>query len=120
MPNYIDGFVLPVHQDKLADYKRTAKKASKVWRDHGALAYFECQSDDTDAPDMTPFPKLVKAKPGEVVIFAWAVFKSRKERDAANKAIMNDPRITAMMGNCKDMFDSKRMAYGGFKVIVEA
>lgn len=119
MPNYIDGFVIPVPRANLDTYKRVAKKASKVWKDHGALAYFECVGDDMEVEKMTPFPKLAKARPDEVVIFSWAMFKSRKDRDRANKAIMADPRMATMMGDCKNVFDSKRMAYGGFKVIVE-
>lgn len=120
MPGYIDGFVIPVPKDNLDTYKRVAKKASKVWKDHGALAYFECVGDDLDVKDMTSFPKLAKARPDEVVVFSWALFKSRKDRDRANKAIMADPRLAGMMENCKNIFNAKRMAYGGFKVIVEA
>ncbi|MGV3661026.1 MAG: DUF1428 domain-containing protein [Prosthecobacter sp.] len=120
MPSYVDGFVIPVPKANLAVYKRVATKASKVWKDHGALAYFECVGDDLETKDMTPFTKLAKTKEDEVVIFSWAVFKSRKDRDKANKAIMSDPRMAGMMENCKDIFNAKRMAYGGFKVIVEA
>lgn len=120
MPSYVDGFVIPVPKANIEVYKRVAKKASKVWKDHGALAYFECVGDDLDVKDMTPFPKLAKAKEDEVVIFSWAVFRSRKDRDKANMAIMSDPRMAGMMEGCKDIFNPKRMAYGGFKVIVEA
>ncbi|HEY1048401.1 MAG TPA: DUF1428 domain-containing protein [Prosthecobacter sp.] len=120
MPSYVDGFVIPVPKANIEVYKRVAKKASKVWKDHGALAYFECVGDDMDVKDMTSFPKLAKAKEDEVVVFSWAVFKSRKDRDKANKAIMSDQRIANMMGDCKNIFNAKRMAYGGFKVIVEA
>ena len=120
MPNYVDGFVIPIPKDNIAAYQKMAKKASKVWKDHGALAYFECVGDDMEAKDMPPFPKLAKTKPDEVVVFSWAVFKSRKDRDKANKAIMADPRMTAMMEEGKNLFNCKRMACGGFKVIVEA
>lgn len=119
MPSYVDGFVIPVPKDNIALYQKVAKKASKIWKEHGALAYFECVGDDMEAQGMVPFPKLAKAKPDEVVVFAWAMFKSRKDRDKANLAIMNDPRMAGMMENCKNIFNSKRMAYGGFKVIVE-
>lgn len=120
MPQYVDGFVIPVPKANIPAYQRIAKKASKVWRDHGALAYFECVGDDMETKDLTPFPKLAKTKPGEVVVFSWAVFKSRKDRDRANKAIMADPRIAKMCDPGKMLFDCKRMAYGGFKVIVQA
>ena len=119
MANYIDGFVLPIPADKLADYKRLATKAGKIWRKHGALAYFECAGDDMNAEGLIPFPKLAKAKEGEIVIFAWAVFKSRAHRDKANAAIMKDPTMAGMCDAAKAIVNCKRMAYGGFKVIVE-
>lgn len=120
MSQYIDGFVLTVPKKNLAAYKRIATKASKVWRDHGALEYRECVGDDMNIPGMVAFPKLTKAKPGEVVVFAWAVFKSRKHRDAANKKIMADPRLAAMCEEVKAVFDCSKMAYGGFTTLVHA
>lgn len=120
MSQYIDGFVLCVPKNKLAAYKRIATKASKVWRDHGALEYRECVGDDMQIQGTVPFPKLAKAKPGEVVIFAYVVFKSRRHRDAANKKIMADPRIAAMCDEVKAVFDCGRMAFGGFQSLVHA
>jgi len=96
MSQYIDGFVLSVPKDKLAAYKKLATKAGKIWREHGALDYRECVGDDLEAKGMVAFPKLAKSKQGEVVIFAYAVFESRKQRDAINKKIMNDPRIATL------------------------
>lgn len=119
MSHYIDGFVLAIARKNLAAYRRMARKAGKVWREHGALAYVECAGDDMNAADMVSFPKLAKAKPGEVVIFAWAAFKSRRARDKANAAIMQDPRIAGMCDTSKRIVDCKRMAYGGFKVLVQ-
>ena len=87
MSQYIDGFVLSIPKNKLAAYKKIATKASKVWRDHGALEYRECLGDDMKVKGMVAFPKLAKAKSSEVVIFAYVVFKSRKHRDAANKKL---------------------------------
>lgn len=120
MPHYVDGFVIPVPKKNLKRYQSVAKKASKIWREHGALSYFECVGDDMKVKGLTAFPKLTGAKASEVVIFSWAVFKSRKDRDKANKAIMADPRVAAMCGETQNLFDCKRMAYGGFKVIVQA
>ena len=120
MSQYIDGFVLSVPKTKLAAYQKLASKAGKIWREHGALEYRECVGDDMTAKGMVAFPKLAKAKPGEVVIFAYVLFKSRKHRDATNKKIMADPRVAGMC-DPKDMpFDCKRMAYGGFKTLVKA
>jgi uncharacterized protein YbaA (DUF1428 family) len=117
MPEYVDGFVLPVPKNKLADYKKLAQKASKIWREHGALDYRECAGDDLDIKMMVPFPKLAKVKPGETVVFAWITYKSRAHRDAVNAKVMKDPRIANM--DPKSMpFDCKRMAYGGFTTLV--
>ncbi len=119
MKAYVDGFVLTVPTRNLDAYRRLAQRAGKVWCDHGALQYFECAGEDMNAPcGMVSFPKLSRAKPDETVIFAWAVFRSRKARDKANAAIMQDPRIADLPESTKDLFDCRRMAYGGFEVIV--
>src|SRR5687767_6427072 len=116
---YIDGFVVPVPKKKLAAYARMSKKASKVWREHGALEYRECAGDDLKNTMGASFPKQAKAKAGETVVFSWIVYKSRAHRDRVNAKVMKDPRIAAMM-DPKDMpFDVKRMAYGGFQVLVD-
>ncbi len=116
---YVDGFVLPMPKKNLAAYKRMAKLASKIWRKHGALQYCECVGDDLAIKGMVPFPKMVKTKPGETVMFAWIVYKSRAHRDQVNAKVMKDPQIQKMCAK-KMPFDCKRMAYGGFEVIVEA
>ena len=118
MPQYVDGFVLSIPQDKLPAYKLLATKAGKIWREHGALDYRECVGDDMEAKDMVAFPKMAKAKPGEVVIFSYAIFKSRKHRDAVNKKIMADPRMAGMCEESGALFDCSRMAYGGFETLV--
>ncbi|MCW5557472.1 MAG: DUF1428 domain-containing protein [Verrucomicrobiae bacterium] len=118
MSHYVDGFVLTIPKDKLAAYKRIATKAGKIWREHGALDYRECVLDDPASPPMIPFPKLIKARPEEVVLFSYAVFKSRRHRDAANKKIMADPRVAAMCDETKGIVNCKRMAYGGFQTLV--
>jgi uncharacterized protein YbaA (DUF1428 family) len=120
MPRYIDGFVIPVPKKKLAAYFRIAKKASKVWRDHGALEYRECVGDDLHIKPCPPFLKGIKSKPGETAVFAYIVYKSRAHRDKVNARAMKDPRLNAMC-DPKDMpFDCARMLYGGFKTVVEA
>ena len=114
---YVDGFVLPVPRRNLPAYRRMARAAGRIWREHGALEYRECVGDDLDVKELLPFPRLTKAKPDDTVIFAWIVFKSRQDRDRVNAAVMKDPRLQSMG---KDMpFDCKKMAYGGFKTIVE-
>ena len=119
MARYVDGFVLPVPSANLATYKKIARAASKVWKDHGCLQYLEAVEDDVKPGKWTSFPQSVKLKKGEVVIFAFAIFASRKARDTANKKIMADPRLAKMMDPKKMPFDGKRMFWGGFKSIVE-
>lgn len=115
---YVDGYVLPVPKNKLAVYTKLAKTASQVWRDHGALEYFECAGEDMNVKFGVPFPKQMKLKKGETVVFAFVVFKSRAHRDRVNAKVMKDPRI-AGMGEAAMPFDCKRMVYGGFSAIVE-
>lgn len=116
---YVDGFVLVVPKKKLSEYERIAKKAGKIWLEHGALEYRECVGDDLNTKMMVPFPKLAKAKPGETVVFSWIVYKSRAHRDKVNAKVMADPRISKLC-DPKDLpFDCKRMSYGGFKTFVD-
>ncbi len=104
----------------MAAYRRLAQKAGKIWRDHGALEYRESVGDDLAVKFGVPFPRTVKLKRDETVVFAYIVFKSRAHRDRVNAKVMKDPRL-ANMGDPKDMpFDAKRMAYGGFKILVDA
>ena len=115
---YVDGFVIPVPTKNLKVYRRIAQKFGKVWRDHGALAFRECVADDVKAGKWTSFPRSVKLKRGETVVFSWIRFKSRADRDRVNAKVMKDPRMNRMMKNVKMPFEVKRMAYGGFKVMV--
>jgi len=116
---YVDGYVLPVPKKNLQAYRRMAEKAGKIWREHGALEYRECAGDDLKVKFGVPFSRLAKAKPGETVVFSWIMFKSRAHRDRVNAKVMKDPRITAMCNPEAMPFDVKRMAYGGFKILVD-
>lgn len=116
---YVDGFLLPVPKKKLQAYRRMAQKAGKIWRKYGALDYKECAGDDLNVKMGVPFPRQMKVKPGETVVFSYIVYKSRAHRDRVNAKVMKDPHIQDMC-DPKDMpFDVKRMAYGGFKVLVD-
>jgi uncharacterized protein YbaA (DUF1428 family) len=116
---YVDGFVVPVPKKKVDAYRRLARKAGKIWREHGALDFKECIADDVKVGKVTSFPRSVKLKPSETVMFSWITYKSRAHRDRVNAKVMKDKRFAGM--DPKDMpFDGKRMIYGGFKVIVEA
>ena len=119
MPHYVDGFVIPVPKRRIAEYRRMAQKAGKVWREHGALEYRECIADDVKPGKHTSFPQSVKLKAGEVVIFSYVVYKSRKQRDSIMGKVMKDKRLADMMDPNNLPFDGKRMFWGGFKAIVE-
>jgi uncharacterized protein YbaA (DUF1428 family) len=119
MAGYVDGFVLPVPKKNVEAYRRIARKAGKVWRDHGALDYKECVGDDVKPGKLTSFPKSVKLKPGETVFFSWIVYKSRAHRDRVNAKVMKDPRLARMMDPKAMPFDARRMIYGGFEVLVD-
>ena len=114
---YVDGFVVPVPKKKIAAYKRMAKKASKVWREHGALAVHETVADDVKPGKWTSFPQSVKLKAGEIVAVGWIVYKSRAQRDRINAKAMKDPRLAAIMNPKAMPFDGMRMFMGGFKPV---
>jgi uncharacterized protein YbaA (DUF1428 family) len=116
---YVDGFIVPVPKKKLAAYRSLARKAGKIWREHGALDFKECVADDVKKGKWTSFPRSVKLKPSETVVFSYIVYKSRAHRDQVNAKVMKDKRFSGM--DMKDMpFDGKRMIFGGFKVLVDA
>jgi uncharacterized protein YbaA (DUF1428 family) len=118
--SYADGFLLVVPKKHLKTYMAIAKKAGKVWRDHGALEYRECAGDDLDVKPGCglAFPKRAKAKPTDAVVFSWIVYRSRAHRDAVNAKVMADPRIQKLMSTPMP-FDMKQMSYGGFRVLVD-
>ena len=118
MPKYVDGFVLPVPKKSLTAYRALARKAGRIWMEHGALEFVECVADDVKPGKTTSFPQSVKLKAGEVVVFSYITYKSRQDRDRINKKVMADPRLGGMDPKTLP-FDAKRMIYGGFKVLVK-
>ena len=116
---YVDGFLLPVPSKNLAAYRRIARKAGKIWREHGALEYRECVGNDLKVKVGLPFPRQMKLKAGETAVFSWIVYKSRAHRDQVNAKVMKDPRIASMSDPKNMPFDVKRMAYGGFQIMVD-
>jgi uncharacterized protein YbaA (DUF1428 family) len=121
--SYVDGYVLPVPRKKLAAYKRMAKEGGKVWMQHGALQYVETVADDVAVGKRTSFPRSVKLKRGEVVVFSFIVYRSRAQRDRINKKAMStfssDPKWKKYMDPKKLPFDGKRMIWGGFKSFID-
>jgi len=116
---YVDGFIVPVPKSKLQAYRAMARKAGKIWREHGALEFRECVADDVKVGKITSFPRSVKRKPSETVMFSWIVYKSKADRNRVNKKVMKDKRLASMMDPKAMPFDGKRMIYGGFKVLVD-
>lgn len=119
MGKYIDGFVIPLPMDKVEEYKRIAEKAGAIWKEHGALEYWECIGNDLDIKDMVSFRKAADSGEGETVVFSWIVFESREQRDKVNAAVMADPRLKELMKQGSEPFDCKRIIYGGFTELVK-
>jgi len=124
MTNYIDGFVLPIPRIHLNEYQRVAEMVSKIWKEYGALAYFEYVGEDLKLEGTRSFPELIDAKEEEAIIFGWVVFASREARDQANERVPKDQRMIDLVAPLTDpsriIFDAKRMVYGGFQPLVQS
>jgi uncharacterized protein YbaA (DUF1428 family) len=116
---YVDGYVVPVPKKKVDAYRRMARKAAKIWREHGALEVRECIADDVKPGKVTSFPQSVKLKSGETVVFSYIVFKSKGDRNRINAKVMKDERLASMMDPKAMPFDGKRMFWGGFRTMVD-
>ncbi|NOT07992.1 MAG: DUF1428 domain-containing protein [Gemmatimonadales bacterium] len=116
---YVDGFVLPIPKRKVQAYLRIARVAGRLWKKYGALEYRECVGDDLRVKGAVSFLRMARAKPGETVLFAWIVYKSKAHRDRVNAKVMKDPRLLAMMEPAQKVADMRRMAMGGFKTLVD-
>ena len=119
MSKYVDGFVIPIASDKVESYQKMSQKAGEIWKEHGALDYYECVGDDLKIENGIPFTTLANTSEEETVIFSFIVYESKEQRDKINEAVMADPRLKESMNDCADIFDYKRMSYGGFKTIVQ-
>ncbi|HEY8560712.1 MAG TPA: DUF1428 domain-containing protein [Pyrinomonadaceae bacterium] len=119
MAKYVDGFVIPVPKENVERYREMAQRAGDIWKEYGALQYIEAVGDDLEAENMLSFKTIAGAANDETVIFAWIVYESREERDRINAAVMEDSRLKEDMEANKNVFDFKRMAYGGFRTLVD-
>jgi len=124
MGNYIDGFVLPVPRIHLNEYKAVAEKVAEIWKEYGALAYFEYVGDDLKLEGTRSFIEVVDLKEDEVIVFGWVIFPSKEIRDTANKQVPTDPRMTELVAPLTDpkklIFDAERMVYGGFQPLIQS
>lgn len=122
MTNYIDGFVLPVPRIHLDEYKRVAEQVAQIWKEYGALAYFEYVGEDLHLEGTRSFLEAVDANADEAIVFGWVVFASKAARDQANKQVPNDQRmndlVTPLTDSSRLIFDASRMVYGGFQSLV--
>ncbi len=118
--NYVDGYVVPVPKKRVKEYQKMAQRAAKIWKKYGALQYVEAVADDVKKGKRTSFPRSVKMKPGETVVFAYVVYRSRADRDRINKKVMKDPALADMCDPKNPPFDMRRMFWGGFKPLVQA
>jgi len=123
MSNYIDGFVLPIPRKHLNQYKSVAQEVAKIWKEHGALAYFEYVGEDLKLEGTRSFPECIEATEDEAIVFGWVVFDSREDRDLANERVATDQRMVDLIAPLTDpnrlIFDAQRMVYGGFEPLVE-
>jgi uncharacterized protein YbaA (DUF1428 family) len=120
MAHYIDGFVLPVSRDRLKEYERLVEEVAEIWKEHGALDYLEYVGDDMNRAGTRSFTDLVAATEDEAIVFGWVVFDSREARDLANEKVAADPRMAELIDSSNSGFDAKRMAYGGFRLLVRS
>ena len=119
MANYIDGFVFPISQDRLNEYKRLAETVAQIWKEHGALDYFEYVGDDMNLEGTRSFTDMVVATENETIVFGWVVFDSRETRDLANEKVAADPRMVNLIDASNSDFNAKRMVYGGFQALAK-
>ncbi len=120
MAHYIDGFVLPIPRDRLNEYKRLVEAAAEIWKEHGALDYLEYVGDDLKLEGTRSFTDLIAETEDETIVFGWVVFDSREARDLVNEKVAADPRMADLLASSNSGFDAKRMAYGGFQLLVRS
>jgi uncharacterized protein YbaA (DUF1428 family) len=124
MKNYIDGFIFPLPRIHLNEYKSVAEKVAEIWKEYGALAYYEYVGEDLKLEGTRSFVELVDLADDEVVVFGWVVFPSKAVRDEANKNVPTDSRMTELVTSLVEperlIFDAKRMVYGGFEALIQS
>jgi uncharacterized protein YbaA (DUF1428 family) len=125
MGKYVDGFVLVVPKGKEAEYQKMAEFGRDSWMRHGALQFFECRGEDLKQQEMgdeksRAFKEMTGASYEENVWFSWIIFESKAHRDEVNKKVMEE--MDKSFNNETDFEmpnDMRKMAYGGFEVVVE-
>ena len=118
MANYIDGFVFPIARDRLDEYKQLAEVVAEIWKEHGAINYYEYVGDDMKLEGTRSFTDVIAASENETIVLGWVVFDSRETRDLVNQKVAADPRMVDLVDISDSGFNVQRMAYGGFKSLV--
>ncbi|NDH63288.1 MAG: DUF1428 domain-containing protein [Alphaproteobacteria bacterium] len=114
---YVQGFVVPVPAANKEAYRKLAADFAAMFKEFGATRQVEGWGDDVPDGKLTDFKGAVKAKPDEVVVFAWLEYPSKAVADAAGEKMMSDPRMKEM--GAAMPFDGQRMIYGGFTPILD-
>lgn len=112
---YVQGFIVPVPENRRDDYRKMADEAWVMFKGYGATSVVEAWGDDVAEGKQTDFYRAVKAEPGEKIVFSYMTWPSREVCDAAGEKMQNDP---AMQMPDDMPFDGKRMVYGGFEPVV--
>lgn len=110
---YVDGFVLPIHPDRLIDYRPLAERFAAEAAKLGGISV-ETLGDGLEPGNRTSFPRSVEAAPDENVIFSFVIWPDKATRDAGWEKIMAIPELQP--DNVP--FDGKRMFWGGFTPLV--
>lgn len=113
---YVDGFILPLPQDREDQYLEQAKLFARKAGEHGALGTVEALGDGLEHGHTTDFYRAVKAEDGENVVFSFILWPDKATRDSAWEKLMADPELMPEASNMP--FDGKRMFWGGFKPLL--
>lgn len=116
---YVDAFILPIAKERMNEYQEIVEKVAAIWKEHGALEYFECVGDDLGTEKgVRSLTEMTGAADDENVILGWVIFESKESREHVNKKVASDPRMAKILDLDTPLFDHLRMGYGGFEALV--
>ncbi|MBN8737031.1 MAG: DUF1428 domain-containing protein [Xanthomonadales bacterium] len=115
--SYVDGFVIAVPTAGKQAFIDQTHKIDPVFIEYGARRVLECWGDDVPEGKLTDFRRAVQAKADETVVFSWIEWPDKATRDAGMAKVMADPRLSPEQ--CAQIFDGKRMIFGGFVPVTD-